>query len=193
MFKIRSLIIVILLSTACGLVQRHPESGYQPRWDDVGEPSYGSARTLSQPEREKVEGDVEIRRLENNIRSEDEYNQYNRYKSTMSNRERSEFLKMKDTSSRSRWVQAKGISEDRNRFSRSIASAVEEGDVVVGMPKEAVKESWGDPENVEVAGNPQMGNERWTYTRYISSVEGYQREERVLYFEKGNVIGWEKK
>ncbi|HEX4923688.1 MAG TPA: hypothetical protein VFV50_06365 [Bdellovibrionales bacterium] len=193
MKRILSLSIVLLL-TGCGLMQRSPESGYAGQWDDVGEPSYGGrTRTLSQNERSELEGNVEIRRLESNIRSDEESDQYNRYKASMTAKERAEFLSMRDSSARRRWVQAKGIREDRGRFSRNIASVIEDGDITLGMPKEAVRESWGDPETVEVAGNPTFGNERWIYTRYISSVEGYQREERIIYFEGGQVVGWERK
>jgi hypothetical protein len=185
---------VTLLFGGCMSLQRHPGSGYAGHWDDVGEPSYGTkTRTLSQEERGQLEGDIENRRLESTIRSDEEYDQYNRYKGSMSAKERGEFLAMKDTSARRRWVQAKGIREDQNRFSRNIASVIEDGDITLGMPKEAVRESWGDPESIEVAGNPSLGNERWIYTRYMSSVEGYQREERVIYFERGQVIGWERR
>jgi hypothetical protein len=190
------IILLALVFVGCGMVQRHSDSGYNGNhgaWDDVGEPSHGArTKTLSQDERTQVEGNVEIRRLETNLRSEDEYDQYNKYKGTMSAKERAEFLRMKDASARKRWVQAKGIKEDRSRFPSSITAAVEDGDIALGMPKEAVKESWGDPELMEVAGNPNLGNERWTYTRYLSSAEGFQEEHRIIYFEGGQVIGWER-
>lgn len=193
MKRISWIIIISFMTASCGLVQRNADSGYST-WDDVGTPSYGArTRTLSQKERAELEGNVEVKRLESNIRSDEEYDQYNKYKSGMSSRERAEFLKMRDTSARRRYVQAKDIREDRSRFTRTIASAIDDGDVALGMPKDAVRESWGDPELVEVAGNPALGNERWTYTRYLSSTEGYQREERVIYFEGGSVIGWERK
>ncbi len=179
----------------CSLIQRSDEGGFTSNnWDDVGTQGYGATtRTLSQKEKGELEGNVEIRRLETGLRSDEEFDQYNKYKTNMSPKERSEFLKIRDTSARRRYVQAKDIREDRARFSRNIASVVEDGDVSLGMPKDAVRDSWGDPELVEVAGNPALGNERWTYTRYLSSTEGYQREERVIYFEGGAVIGWERR
>ncbi|MEQ1875671.1 MAG: hypothetical protein ABL958_03435 [Bdellovibrionia bacterium] len=193
MKRISLLLLNVALFAACSLVQRNTDSGYA-NWDDVGTPGYGTqTRTLSQKEKSDLEGNVEIRRLETGLRSEEEYDQYNKYKTNMTAKEKSEFLKMRDPAARQRYIQAKDIVVDRNRFNRSVASAIEDGDVTLGMPKDAVRESWGDPELVEVAGNPNLGNERWTYTRYLSSTEGYQREERVIYFERGSVIGWERK
>jgi hypothetical protein len=68
---------------------------------------------------------------------------------------------------------------------------IEKNDVSVGMSQKAVTESWGDPDLVEVAGDPIYGNERWRYSRYISSNDGYNKQVRVIYFESGRVVGWE--
>jgi hypothetical protein len=111
----------------------------------------------------------------------------------MSVRERAEFLKLKNKAARERWIRAQGIQQSSRTFDRSIASAIQEGDVVIGMPKEAVRESWGDPELVEVAGSTNSGNERWKYSREIASADGYQTEERLIYFERGRVVGWERR
>ena len=61
------------------------------------------------------------------------------------------------------------------------------------MSKRAVQESWGEPERIEVAGNPTYGNERWKYSTYVSSTEGFNEEERMIYFEGGRVVGWNKR
>ena len=53
-------------------------------------------------------------------------------------------------------------------------------------------ESWGEPEAVEVAGSQLYGNEKWVYTEYVPSSEGYQKEERVVIFEGGKVVGWQR-
>ena len=60
------------------------------------------------------------------------------------------------------------------------------------MSKQAVRESWGEPEAIEVAGNPVFGNERWRFIEQIASSEGYQTEGRMIYFEGGRVVGWER-
>ena len=86
----------------------------------------------------------------------------------------------------------KGIYFHANKYTpRGVRDAVSKSDIVLGMNKDAVIESWGEPEAVEVAGNQLYGNEKWVYTEYIPSSEGYQREERVVIFEAGKVVGWQ--
>ncbi|MFZ8932603.1 MAG: hypothetical protein ACO20H_10630 [Bacteriovoracaceae bacterium] len=63
--------------------------------------------------------------------------------------------------------------DTKNDFNRS---------VFVGMNKNSVIQSWGRPERVEVAGDPQHENERWTF---------YDRGRvQLIFFEKGRVQGW---
>jgi len=69
---------------------------------------------------------------------------------------------------------------------------VDQNDITPGMTKQAVKDAWGEPEAIDVAGNPIYGNERWQYREQITSSEGYQTETRMVYFESGLVVGWEK-
>ncbi len=59
------------------------------------------------------------------------------------------------------------------------------------MPAELVRRSWGSPDNVDVAGNPLYGNERWRFKRYSPSPEGYRLQSKLVYFEGGKVVGWE--
>lgn len=86
----------------------------------------------------------------------------------------------------------RGISSQEKAYSDAVEELIENRDIVVGMTKKAVSQSWGDPDLVEVAGNPLYGNERWQYKTYVSSSEGYKKELRVIYFEAGRVAGWEK-
>jgi hypothetical protein len=64
-------------------------------------------------------------------------------------------------------------------------------DIVVGMPNDIVRRSWGSPDSIDVAGNPLYGNERWRYKRQMPSSEGYRLQSRIVYFEAGKVVGWE--
>jgi hypothetical protein len=64
-------------------------------------------------------------------------------------------------------------------------------DLSLGMGKSSVESHWGQPQQVEVAGNPEMGFERWTYQRNVPTIHGYTQQTRVIYFENGNVVGWE--
>ena len=77
------------------------------------------------------------------------------------------------------------------KFPEPIVIAIENNDITIGMSKGAVVQSWGDPERKEVAGNPLYGNERWLYNKMVSSVDGYSKQTRIIYFEGGRVAGWE--
>jgi outer membrane protein assembly factor BamE (lipoprotein component of BamABCDE complex) len=66
-----------------------------------------------------------------------------------------------------------------------------QSDIMLGMTRAAVRESWGPPDEVEVAGQPMYGNERWHYTEQMTSSEGYTTERRIVIFEAGRVVGWE--
>ena len=61
--------------------------------------------------------------------------------------------------------------------------AVRQQDILLGMTKDDVMESWGQPVRVEIAGNPRFENERWVY-----NVNG---DSKFIYFEAGEVQGWE--
>ena len=71
---------------------------------------------------------------------------------------------------------------------RSIAS-VAFGDMslekplTVGMTKNEVCVTWGQPAIVEFAGNPSFQNERWSFSR--------NGRTNYIYFESGRVSGWD--
>lgn len=63
-------------------------------------------------------------------------------------------------------------------------------DVSLGMNRSAVRQAWGDPVKVFVAGNQASQIEKWVYPE--DSVGGLSSSaRRVLYFENGSVVGWE--
>lgn len=63
----------------------------------------------------------------------------------------------------------------------------------IGMNKRNVQQQMGSPAMVEVAGNPKYGYERWTYESSVPTMQGYMKERKVIYFERGQVVGWESK
>jgi len=72
-----------------------------------------------------------------------------------------------------------------NYETRRIKRAIEMRDVVLGMTRHDVMESWGQPAQREVAGRGIGGHERWIYgSRY--SLSG----SRTVIFENGKVAGW---
>lgn len=74
-----------------------------------------------------------------------------------------------------------GLSHGKVRVKR----AIETRDIILGMTRQDVMQSWGEPVQREVAGNGGSGHERWTYgSRY-----NFNRARTVI-FENGRVAGW---
>lgn len=57
-----------------------------------------------------------------------------------------------------------------------------QGDVVVGMDKDQVVGNWGAPERRDIAGDPELQNERWAFRR--------NGKIKYIFFEQGKVQGW---
>lgn len=60
-------------------------------------------------------------------------------------------------------------------------------DIRLGMDQDDVKTVWGMPSDVEYAGRPSSGMERWIYPDSALGVGSH----RIVYFEAGEVVGWE--
>ena len=81
--------------------------------------------------------------------------------------------------------EARDTSDSLSFEQRRIKRAIEMRDVVLGMTRHDVMESWGQPAKREVAGRGVGGHERWVYgSRY--SLSGA----RTVIFENGKVAGW---
>lgn len=149
---------------------------------------------LSDFHRMLVDNRIRLNRMENNLRTETEKRQYYIYKPLLkTDEQRILFLGLPSLEERERVAAQWGLNANNTDFSAYEKDAIVENDVFIGMSKKAVRESWGDPETVEVAGNPIYGNERWRYSTYISTPEGFNQENRVLYFEGGRLVGWQKR
>lgn len=75
----------------------------------------------------------------------------------------------------------KPLSYDERRVQR----AIEARDIILGMSRQQVSESWGEPTVREAAGSGMGGHEKWTYGSRFS-LSG----SRVVIFENGKVAGW---
>ena len=150
-------------------------------------------RPLGEDERQTMEIRIQLKRQESKIQTKREKKQYYDVRSHLKNdRERLYFLSLPTYESRERWAQQRGLGASEEAYSNEVAKTIEGNDIALGMSQKAVSESWGDPDMVEVAGNALYGYERWKYNRYISGNDGYQKESRVVYFEGGRVVGWER-
>lgn len=154
---------------------------------------YGTYQRLSPAEQREVEDRLDLKRLERSLQSQREREQYYRYKPLMrSDRERVEFIQVGSFEGRQRWLRARGISGAAERHTAETQQLIAEQDVALGMTRQAVRQSWGEPDAIEIAGNPIYGNERWNYTHTNASTEGFNAEKRSIYFESGVVVGWER-
>jgi len=92
------------------------------------------------------------------------------------------FLRLKNMEEREQYLAGRrgDVLPDFTGVERS--NAVRNRDILLGMSKDTVAESWGQPQRVDVAGNPRYENERWTYVK--------NGKLRHVYFESGRVEGW---
>jgi hypothetical protein len=63
-------------------------------------------------------------------------------------------------------------------------------ELTLGMTPAGVRNLWGEPQEIENAGDSSSGNQRWIYETGIGrewGTSGY----RAIYFERNRVVGWE--
>jgi hypothetical protein len=71
-----------------------------------------------------------------------------------------------------------------------LRSAIAQREVLVGMDMRQVTQVLGRPYDIESAGDPGQGNQRWVYPLGLSGRFGLGAQ-RVIYFEDGKLVGWE--
>lgn len=125
----------------------------------------------------------ELEELEGKQHQEDltYYNKYRHKLATTS--ERIYYLNI-PAGERREYLESRGMIEKNSAYTSSeTAFAIRKSDILLGMSKDDVTTSWGQPVRVEVAGNPRNENERWVYKPDGAS--------KYIYFESGKVEGWE--
>lgn len=198
--------ILILSLTGCGTLQRSADSGYAFREDtnqgrdrraysrDAAAHSLGlkESQDYSGQQRDAITYRAALMRAEKSLEGKREREQYFKNKAYMkSDQERLEYLRVPTYGERTRWLEARGIQGAGTKQPPEIQDLIDQNDITVGMTKQAVREAWGEPELIEVAGSPMYGNERWTYSEQIASHEGFHGETRTVLFDSGRVVGWE--
>lgn len=209
------LILIILplgLSSCTTVLHRSEQSGYatgvesslhsaqdfyqersQAQWlqtqTELGIPSN---RRLTDHEVRAIRTRMELNRLEGQLSHRAERNQYYSYKPYFQNdHQRIQFLRIPTREGRERFAQAYGLGTQETEFDRETIRLIENKDIARGMSRNAVKQSWGEPDRREYAGNPIYGNEAWRYNTQVSTPDGYKQEVRYVIFEAGRVAGWE--
>lgn len=212
-----NLLILILLTTSCIHLVRHPNSGYSqensqleslPESANISviDSDYNSnlnyklmaelgitPNALNQPEiKKKYDLQLVIKNYERFLTSDREKKQY--YSAIpwfKDESERMEFLKQPGYDARLLWMRNKGFGKRATQLDEETAELIEKKDISLGMSQDHVRKSWGPPDAIEIAGNPLYKNERWRYKRYTASSEGYKLQKRIIYFEGGKLMGWE--
>ena len=167
---------------ACTLVGRHPTSGYAKRYpDSISGESFRGGSLQDQ-----------VLRRERSLTQRRELEQYSKVLPLFKNlEERLEFLSLPDLEARNTWLQQVKIFDRQKNLGQEFNEVVESKDIALGMPERLVKQSWGEPDQVEVSGHPLFKNQRWKYISNVPTVEGFITEKKTVYFEAGKVIGWD--
>jgi hypothetical protein len=166
------------------------KNGSAEALDELG---WSSSRKLSPDEEEVLNKRLRLKRLESKLTDMRERDQYFKYKPHLDGDDDCiYFLSLDGMDARDRYAMQKGIYFRANRYAPAVRDAISRSDIILGMGKDAVVEAWGEPATVEVAGVEAYGNERWAYVDYVETPEGYQRQERIVFFEAGKVAGWQK-
>lgn len=187
---------LLLNLLACSTLDRSASSGYSGRGSSSSNSqkkysiSHGadSFRAPDAPMSQKTR----LKQLENSLSSKKETEQYSKALANFKDdAERIDFLSLPGFEARQKWLRENDFNSRSSRVIGEMQELVMAQDIAIGMPQALVKQSWGDPDAVEVSGNPQFKNERWRYNKFISTPDGFKPEKKLVYFEGGKVVGWE--
>jgi hypothetical protein len=194
--SISEIAVVCLLTSfmfglsACSLLERRRAQSNDEMENESSVPQK-QTRRLTDAEARILAMQSQIRRLERDLRSDEERRQYQasriRFKSLQ---DQIEFLTLKDSYTRERWLASQEEDPIQSQFNQQVSQLIALGDIALGLPKEAVLQSWGKPKLVEYSGNPQLGNEKWHYTEWVAKNGEYREQKRFVVFEAGRVAGW---
>jgi hypothetical protein len=187
-------VFLAVFCISCAELSRSRESGYADgrRSGTVRKSSKSSISTAPEASGANLSTKSRLKQLENSISNKKEMEQYSKALPWFYNeQERIQFLSLPGFEARQKWLADREFNSRMSEVQSSMKELVEAQDIAVGMPQSLVRQSWGEPDSVEVSGNPQFKNERWRYNRYVSSQDGYKPERRTVYFEGGKVVAWE--
>ncbi|OQW47221.1 MAG: hypothetical protein A4S09_15625 [Proteobacteria bacterium SG_bin7] len=141
----------------------------------------------------QLDARITLNRLERQISTKNEKALYYKYKPYIpDDNARIDFLRTQSYEAKSEWLRRKKITTEVFEYPKIIQDLINNNDICLGMTRQAVQESWGEPDVKEVAGDPMYGNERWKYSTSVSTENGFNQETRYVFFDGGLVSGWEK-
>lgn len=211
MKSVLCVLVIGFVFSGCSSLQRSQGSGYALR-DEGGstferrplrqqspevqrfaaEMGFSPHESLTHAQWRQLEDRRRLKALEARLSNSREKEQYSKILPWLADdAEKIEMLSIPSLEGRQAWINSKQIWRRSQQPPATVRSIIESGDIAVGMQMEYVRRAWGEPQTVEVSGNPAYKNERWRYDRFVSSQDGYRQEKRFVYFEGGRVVGWE--
>jgi len=199
-FPMKSMPFLLVVSAALGVscvnLNRSSDSGYadtnSKTTTNFKRSSKVSEQVVGDRGSENVSQKTRLKQLENSLSTRKETDQYSKALPWFrTESERVEFLALPGFEARQQWLNEKSFNSRTGSIKTEMNDLIEAQDIALGMPQSLVRKSWGDPDSVEVSGNPQFKNERWHYSRFVSTQDGYKAEKKLVYFEGGKVVGWE--
>ena len=192
-------IMAAALLAGCVGLNRSPDSGYDDPGSNRKSGSSGFAKKASvemnareEVPESSVDIKVRLKQLENQVSSRRDLDQYSKALPWFHNdSEKIDFLSVGTYEARQLWLQNHNFSARQKQVTEDLQEVVKSQDIVIGMPENLVKKSWGDPQSIEVSGKSAFRNQRWHYLRNVSTAEGFKSEKKSVYFEGGKVVGWE--
>lgn len=189
--------ILAFLSSACSILDRSPESGYssgtsRSKSAQIRRSSKTSTFPASGQGEPELSQKTRLKQLENALSTRKETEQYSKALPWFqSDDERVHFLALPGFEARQKWLTEQNFSSRSSSAQTDMKELVEAQDIAIGMAQALVKKSWGEPESIDISGNPQFKNERWHYSKFVSTPDGYKPEKKIVFFEAGKVVGWE--
>lgn len=194
-------ILTILCATcvtvSCVSVGRSPESGYSKKSTQTTQSGWNRSADSSDhrsqhPESEVTNTKIRLKQLENQLSSKRELEQYSKALPWFQNdEEKIAFLSSGNYEDRQNWIKENDLQGRALSTSSQLQELVDVQDIALGMPENLVRKAWGEPQSIEVSGAAAFHNQRWKYSKYISTPDGYKTELKTVYFEGGKVVGWE--
>lgn len=210
--KIVVILFISFLISACGHMQRHTKSGYydyadggyvakdhfQAKQDHEynlakNQIGLGNKAQLTETEHARVLQQLRLQKLESQLVTKRQKKLYYDNKPYMSQQQMLEYLSLNSEAQRKSYLTSQNIHAPKmENYPTELTELIEGNELALGMTKDMVKQSWGEPDTVEYAGNPIYQNEKWSYRTTSPSLNGYVHENRVIIFESGRVAGWTK-
>lgn len=200
-------LILSLTASGCMTLNRSAGSGYKDAPKGYAHDSrsagpdtkkyayelgYDPSQELTEEQMYEINKRRTLRELEKHLSTQKEKEQYSKALPwLMDDNEKVQLLSIPSVEGRQSWLLKNQVWSRAQKPNPQFTTLIESQDIAVGMPQDLVRKAWGEPQAVEVSGNPLYKNERWKYTKYNSTSEGFRQEKRWVYFEGGKVVGWE--